>query len=261
MSYVGGLLAPHDEALRGGARRRARRPGCRRSRSRRRRGSCCSCWRRLMGARTVLEFGTLGGYSTIWLGAGAACGRAADHAGGQSRVRRGGAREHRAGRAGRGRRPAGRAGAGDAAAAGARGRRPVRPHLHRRRQGQHAQLLRLGARPLAPRQPDRRRQRRPRRQRWPTPDSDDPTIQAQRRFHEMLAAEPRVTATTIQTRRRQGLRRLHARPGHQPSTDPRATPGDLAPAIFPGRPKGRCCACRPTPGAGGNPVFDTKPER
>jgi predicted O-methyltransferase YrrM len=31
------------------------------------------------------------------------------------------------------------------------------------------------------------------------PDSEDPTIPAQRRFHEMLAAEPRVEATTIQT--------------------------------------------------------------
>jgi predicted O-methyltransferase YrrM len=31
------------------------------------------------------------------------------------------------------------------------------------------------------------------------PDSDDPTIPAQRRFHELLAAEPRVEATTIQT--------------------------------------------------------------
>ena len=31
------------------------------------------------------------------------------------------------------------------------------------------------------------------------PESDDPTIPAQRRFHEMLAAEPRVEATTIQT--------------------------------------------------------------
>jgi predicted O-methyltransferase YrrM len=30
-------------------------------------------------------------------------------------------------------------------------------------------------------------------------DSDDPATQAQRRLHEMLAAEPRVTATTIQT--------------------------------------------------------------
>jgi predicted O-methyltransferase YrrM len=31
------------------------------------------------------------------------------------------------------------------------------------------------------------------------PDSEDPTIPAQRRLHEMLAAEPRVEATTIQT--------------------------------------------------------------
>ncbi len=31
------------------------------------------------------------------------------------------------------------------------------------------------------------------------PDTDDPTIPAQRRLHEMLAAEPRVEATTIQT--------------------------------------------------------------
>jgi predicted O-methyltransferase YrrM len=31
------------------------------------------------------------------------------------------------------------------------------------------------------------------------PDSDDPTIPAQRRLHELIAAEPRVTATTIQT--------------------------------------------------------------
>ncbi len=29
--------------------------------------------------------------------------------------------------------------------------------------------------------------------------SDDPTVKAQRRLHEMLAAEPRVSATTIQT--------------------------------------------------------------
>ncbi len=30
-------------------------------------------------------------------------------------------------------------------------------------------------------------------------DNDDPAIESQRRFHEMLAAEPRVAATTIQT--------------------------------------------------------------
>ena len=30
-------------------------------------------------------------------------------------------------------------------------------------------------------------------------DSDDPATQAQRRFHEMLSSESRVSATTIQT--------------------------------------------------------------
>jgi predicted O-methyltransferase YrrM len=31
------------------------------------------------------------------------------------------------------------------------------------------------------------------------PESDEPTIPAQRRFHELIAADPRLTATTIQT--------------------------------------------------------------
>ena len=31
------------------------------------------------------------------------------------------------------------------------------------------------------------------------PESDEPTIPAQRRLHEPIAADPRVTATTIQT--------------------------------------------------------------
>jgi predicted O-methyltransferase YrrM len=31
------------------------------------------------------------------------------------------------------------------------------------------------------------------------PETDDPTIPAQRRLHELIAADPRVTATTIQT--------------------------------------------------------------
>jgi predicted O-methyltransferase YrrM len=31
------------------------------------------------------------------------------------------------------------------------------------------------------------------------PDSDDPAVQAQRRLHEEIAADPRVSATTIQT--------------------------------------------------------------
>ena len=40
---------------------------CRRSACRRTRASCCTCWRRIQGARSILEIGTLGGYSTIWL--------------------------------------------------------------------------------------------------------------------------------------------------------------------------------------------------
>ena len=77
----------------------ARRPGCPRSRSRRRRASCSACWRGRSARSTVLEFGTLGGYSTIWLGrALPADGRLitleADPA-----LRGGGARQHRARRA------------------------------------------------------------------------------------------------------------------------------------------------------------------
>ena len=62
---------PARARRRGAASRRsrgARRRGCRRSRSRRRRASCSHLLARSIGARTVLEFGTLGGYSTIWLG-------------------------------------------------------------------------------------------------------------------------------------------------------------------------------------------------
>ncbi len=55
------------------------------------------------------------------------------------------------------------------------------------------------ARAHPPRGADRRRQRRPRRRSLVDESDTDPAIVAQRRFHEMLAAEPRVEATTIQT--------------------------------------------------------------
>jgi predicted O-methyltransferase YrrM len=45
--------------------RGAQRSACRRTPSRRRRASCSRA--RIQGARTILELGTLGGYSTIWL--------------------------------------------------------------------------------------------------------------------------------------------------------------------------------------------------
>jgi hypothetical protein len=74
----------------------------------------------------------------------------------------------------------------------------LRLHLHRRRQGEQPRLLRLGAGAFASRQPDRRRQRRSRGT-LADSESDDPKVLAQRRLHEMVAAEDRVSATTIQT--------------------------------------------------------------
>ena len=66
--YVARLLAPHDEALeaalaasRGGAGL----PAIQVSPPQ---GKLLHLLARSIGARTVLEFGTLGGYSTIWLG-------------------------------------------------------------------------------------------------------------------------------------------------------------------------------------------------
>ena len=88
--------------------------------------------------------------------------------------------------------------------------RPLRLRLHRRRQGQHPGLLRLGPRPHPPRRPDLRRQRRPRR-RHRRPRRQTPTPSAQRTFHEYLAEEPRGHRDDDPDRRRQGLRRLHPR--------------------------------------------------
>ena len=50
---------------------------------------------RMAGARRILEIGTLGGYSTIWLARALPAGRPAGDAGGRAAARRGGAREHR----------------------------------------------------------------------------------------------------------------------------------------------------------------------
>jgi O-methyltransferase len=116
---------------------------------------------RMQGARRVLEFGTLGGYSSIWI--------ARALPGDGSLISLEASPEYAAvarasiDRAGVGERVEIRVGPGHAARTRGRRRRPLRPHLHRRRQGQHPELLRLGPRPLPPWRPDRRRQRRPRR--------------------------------------------------------------------------------------------------
>ena len=46
----------------------ARKPGSPESRCRRRRASCSTCWHGCASARRILEIGTLAGYSAIWLG-------------------------------------------------------------------------------------------------------------------------------------------------------------------------------------------------
>jgi predicted O-methyltransferase YrrM len=61
--YVSGLLAPHDEALE--ASTRAGLPAIQVSPPQ---GKLLALLAASIGAREILEFGTLGGYSTIWLG-------------------------------------------------------------------------------------------------------------------------------------------------------------------------------------------------
>src|SRR5215475_9471078 len=64
--YVSGLLAPHDEALEAALRSsdEAGLPAIQVSPPQ---GKLLYLLAKTIGARTILEFGTLGGYSTIWL--------------------------------------------------------------------------------------------------------------------------------------------------------------------------------------------------
>lgn len=67
--YVSALLTPHDDALEAalGASDEAGLPAIQVSPPQ---GKLLQLLAQTVGARTVLEFGTLGGYSTIWLGRG-----------------------------------------------------------------------------------------------------------------------------------------------------------------------------------------------
>ena len=135
------------------------------------------------------------------------------------------------------------------------GGRSLRPRLHRRRQGQHARLLRLGARAHPPgglivadnvvRDGS-----------LGEADSADEATRAQRRLHEMLAEEPRASATTIQTVGAKGYDGFTiALVDGCLARQPRST----SPAIFLRRPSwATVCACRPTHGTRRSPVFDTR---
>ncbi len=65
--YVSGLLAPHDEALES-ALEESERAGLPAIQVSPPQGKLLALLVEAIGAKTVLEFGTLGGYSTIWLG-------------------------------------------------------------------------------------------------------------------------------------------------------------------------------------------------
>jgi predicted O-methyltransferase YrrM len=195
--YVSGLLAPHDDALEAAidASDAAGLPAIQVSPPQ---GKLLALLARSIGARTALEFGTLGGYSTIWLGrALAGDGRLvsleADPAYAEvarSNVERAGLVELVEIRVG----PAletlpvlEREGAGPFDLVFIDADKVNTPEyfvwsLERTRPGGLIvadNVIRGGA--------------------LVDEGNEDPAIAAQRRFHEMLAAEPRVEATTIQT--------------------------------------------------------------
>lgn len=195
--YVAGLLAPHDEALEVALRasEEAGLPAIQVSPAQ---GKLLYLLAKSIDAQQILEFGTLGGYSTIWLGRAVSAG---------GRLITLEAEPHNAEVADRN-----IAGAGLGDVVDLR----VGPALD--------QLPQLEAEGVGPfdltfidadkiHTPDyfawALNRSRPgsliisdnvvRFGRLADPDSDDPTIPAQRRLHEMLAAEPRVEATTMQT--------------------------------------------------------------
>jgi len=195
--YVAGLLAPHDDSLDAAvaASEQAGLPAIQVSPPQ---GNLLYLLARLRGARTILEFGTLGGYSTIWLArALPADGRLitleADDRYAQVAL------ENIA-----------RAGLGEVVDV------RVGPAL------ETLSLLEAeGAGPFDFTFIDADKVNSPSYFSWALersrpgsvivadnvvwagaladPANEDPKIQAQRRLHEAVAAEPRVTATTIQT--------------------------------------------------------------
>jgi predicted O-methyltransferase YrrM len=195
--YVAGLLAPHDEALEAALRAsdKAGLPAIRVSPAQ---GKLLYLLAKAIEAKRVLEFGTLGGYSTIWLG------RALPPDGRLITLE---AEPRNAEVAGQN---IARAGLGDLID------QRVGPALD-----QLPQLATEGAGPFDLTFIDADKVHTPDYFAWALdhsrpgslivsdnvvrfgqladPDSDDPTIPAQRRLHEMLAADPRVEATTIQT--------------------------------------------------------------
>jgi len=195
--YVSGLLAPHDEAL-GATLRESEAAGLPAIQVSPPQGKLLYLLARTVGARSILEFGTLGAYSTIWLA------RALPEGGRLVTL------EAEPGNAEVATRNVERAGLAD---------------LVDLRVGPALDLLPVldaeGAGPFDLTFIDADKANTPNYFTWAldhshpgslivsdnvvrsgelaNPESEDPTIPAQRRLHEMLAADPRVESTTIQT--------------------------------------------------------------
>lgn len=195
--YVQGTLAPHDEALNAavGESADAGLPPIQVSPPQ---GKMLHLLARSIGAESILEFGTLGAYSTIWLAR-------ALPAGGRLITL-----EADAGYAEVARANLERAGAGDLVDLRVGPALDSLPVLHEEGAGPFDFVFidadkvhtpdyfawsldhcRLGALVVA--------DNVVRDGQLADLDCEDPAIAAQRTFHEMLAAEPRVEATTIQT--------------------------------------------------------------
>ena len=195
--YVAGLLAPHDEALQAALRTsdEAGLPAIQVSPAQ---GKLLHLLAKSIGAKRILEFGTLGGYSTIWLAR-------ALPAGGRLITLEAEPRNAEVAR-----QNIDRAGLGDLVDLRVGPALDQLPQLEAEGAGAF-DLTFIDADKIHT--PDyfawALDHSRPgslivsdnvvRFGRLADPDSDDPTIPAQRRLHEILAAEPRVEATTIQT--------------------------------------------------------------
>lgn len=195
--YVTSLLAPHDEALEAALRAsdEAGLPGIQVSPPQ---GKLLHLLAKTLEARAILEFGTLGGYSTIWLGRALSAGGRLITLEAEPRYAEVAGRSIVA------------AGLGDVVDL------RVGPALELL-----PQLEGEGVGPFDLTFIDADKVHSPEYFAWALdhsrpgsliitdnvvrdgrladPASEDPAIQAQRRLHEQLAAEPRVEATTIQT--------------------------------------------------------------
>jgi predicted O-methyltransferase YrrM len=195
--YLTGLLAPHDSALDAALRNSeaARLPPIQVSPPQ---GKLLNLLARSIEARSILELGTLGGYSTIWLGRALPEGGRLITVEAEPRYAEV-ARENIA-----------RAGLSDVVDLRVGPALDVLPELHAE-----------GAGPFDLTFIDADKVHTPDYFAWAlehslpgslivadnvvrdgtlaNPDSEDPKVQAQRRLHEMIAAESRVSATTIQT--------------------------------------------------------------